>query len=111
MDLAMQIFSSDKTVTSDTKEGLKEFNSQSSTTQAKKRKKLVSMMPTIKRAFNLLGDHIVEIHTQNESLKNEKGSYEEEWLEVSETKPLKHFDDERRAKLIMSRMKKQMNKN
>ena len=36
MDLAMQIFSTDKTVRSDTIEDLKEFNSQSSTTQSEK---------------------------------------------------------------------------
>ena len=37
MDLAMQIISSDKTVRNDTIEDLKEFNSRSLTTQAKKK--------------------------------------------------------------------------
>ena len=36
MELAMQIICNDKTVRSDTVQDLKEFNSQSSTTQAKK---------------------------------------------------------------------------
>ena len=36
MDLAMQIISTDKTVRNDTIEDLKEFNSQSLTTQAEK---------------------------------------------------------------------------
>ena len=60
MELAMQIVSNDKTVRSDTIQDLKEFNSQSLTTQAKKGEQLVSMMPAIKKAFNLIGDDIVE---------------------------------------------------
>ena len=68
------------------------------------------MMPAIKKAFNLLGDDIVELHTENESLKNKIGDYDEKWLEESKNKMLKQIDDEKRANLIMSRMKKQMKK-
>ena len=49
MELAVQIISSDQTVRNDTIEDLKEFNSQSLTTQAKKGEQLVSMMPAIKK--------------------------------------------------------------
>ena len=52
----MQINSNDKTVRSDTIQDLKDFNNQSLTTQAKKVERLVSMMPAIKKAFNLMGD-------------------------------------------------------
>ena len=110
MVLAMQIISTDKTLRSDTNEGLKEFNYQSSTTQAKKGEQLVSMMPAIKKTFNVLGDDIVELHTEYESLKNKIGSYDEKWLEDSKARLLQRIDDEKRANLIMSRMKKQMNK-
>ena len=89
---------------------LKEFNSQSLTTQAKKGEQFVSMMPAIKKAFNLLGDDIVELFTKNDALKNKIGSYDEKWLGESKNKLLKQFDDEKRANLIMSRMKKQMEK-
>ena len=51
MDLAMQIISTDKTVRTDTIQDLKEFNSQSLTTQAKKGEQLASIMPAIKKAF------------------------------------------------------------
>ena len=68
------------------------------------------MMPAIKKAFNLLGDDIVELHTENEALKNQIGDYDQKWLEESKSKLLKHIDDEKRANLIMSRMKKQMEK-
>ena len=60
----MQIISADKTVRNDTIEDLKEFNSQSLSTRAKKVEQLVSMMPAIKNAFNLMGADIVELHTK-----------------------------------------------
>ena len=107
----MQLSSNDKTVRNDTIQDLKDFNQQSLTNQAKKGEQLVSMMPAIKKALNLLGDDIVELTVENESLKNQIGDYDEKWLQESKAKLLKDIDDERRANLIMSRMKKQMNKN
>ena len=67
----MQIISTDKTVRSKTVQNFKDFNLQSLTTPVKKRQQLVSMMPAIKKAFNLMGDDIVELHTENESLKKQ----------------------------------------
>ena len=106
----MQLSSNDKTVRNDTIQDLKDFNQQSLTTQAKKGEQLVSMMPAIKKAFNLMGDDIIELSTENDALKNKIGSYDERWLEESKAKLLKEIDDEKRADIIMSRMKKQMNK-
>ena len=45
----MQIISSDKTARNDSKQDLGDFNSQSLSTQAKKKEQLVSMMPAIKK--------------------------------------------------------------
>ena len=103
----MRIISTDKTVRNDTIQDLKEFNSQSLATQAKKGEQLVSMMPAFKKAIILMGDDIVDLHSENESLKNKIGSYDEKRLEESKTKLLQQIDDEKRANLIMSRMKKQ----
>ena len=69
------------------------------------------MMPAFKKAFNLLGDDILELSTENDALKNKIGSYDEKWLEESKARLLQQIDDEKRAKLIMSRMKKQTKKN
>ena len=110
MDLAIQLSSTDKTVRNNIIEDLKEFNTQSLNTQAEKGEQLVAMMPAIKKAFNLLGDDIVELSAENDTLKNKIGDYDEKWLEESENKMLKEIDNEKRANLIMSRMKKQMNK-
>ena len=106
----MQIISNDNSVRNDTIQDLKEFNQKSLTTQAKKREQLVSMMPAIKKAFNLMGDGIVDLTVENDALKNQIGEYDEKWLEESKNKMLKEIDDEKRSNLIMTRMKKQMNK-
>ena len=110
MELGLQMTSTDKTVRNDTIKDLKDFNQQSLTTQANKGEQLVSMMPANNKAFNLMGNDIVEISVENESLKNQIGDYDEKWLQESKAKLLKDIDDEKRANLIMSRMKKQMNK-
>ena len=68
-------------------------------------------MPAIKKAFNLIGDDIVDLSTENDALKNQIGEYDQKWLEESKAKLFKNINDEKRASLIMSRMKKQMNKN
>ena len=106
MELAMQIISSDQTVRNDTIEDLKEFNSQSLSTKAKRGEELVCTMPAIKKSFNLLGDDIVDLSTENDALKNQIGDYDRKWLEESKAKLLKVINDEKRANLIMSRMKK-----
>ena len=106
----MQLGSSDQSVRNDTIQDLKDFNQQSLLSQAKKGEQLVSMMPAIKKAFNLLGDDIIELSVENDGLKNRIGDYDQKWLEESKAKLLKDINDEKRANLIMFRMKKQMNK-
>ena len=106
----MQNISNDETVRNDTIQDLKDFNQQSLTTQVKKGEQLVSMMPANKKAFNLMSYDIVELSVENESLKSQIGEYDEKWLQESKAKPLKEIDDEKRENLIMSRRKKQMNK-
>ena len=106
----MQISSTNQKVRNNTIQDLKDFNQQSLSTRAKKREQMVSMMPAIKEAFNLMGNDIVELSAENDTLKNQIGNYDEKWLEESKAKLLKDIDDEKRAFLIMSRIKKQMNK-
>ena len=86
----MQFFSNDKTVRNDTRQDLKEFDCQSLSTQARKGEHLVSMMPAIKKALNLMGDDIIELSTENDALKSKIGSYDEKWLEESKNIMLNH---------------------
>ena len=95
----MQFISNDQTVRDDTIQDLKEFTSQSLTTLGKKGEQLVSTMPPIKKAFNLLGDDIVDLSTDNESLKNKIGSHDEKRLQESKGKLLKQINDEKRNKV------------
>ena len=106
----MQIGSTNQKVRNNTIQDLKDFNQQSLSTRAKKGEQLVSMMPAIKEAFTLMGNDIVDLFTENDALKEKIGDYDEKWLRESKEKLLKDIDDEKRATLIMSRMKKQMNK-
>ena len=106
----MQFISNDKTVRNDTIEDLKDFNSQPLSTRAKKGEQLVSMMPAIKNLFDLLGDNIVDLSTENDALKSKIGDYDQKWLEESKNEMLKQIDDEKRANLIMSMMNKQIEK-
>ena len=110
MELAIQISSTNQKVRNNTIQDLKDFNQQSLSTRAKKGEQLVSTMPAIKEAFNLMGSDIVELSTENDTLKNQIGNYDEKWLEESKAKLLKDIDDEKSANLILCRMKKQMNK-
>ena len=97
MELAMQFISKDETVRSDTLQDLKEFNQQPLTTQAKKDEQLVSKKPAIKKAFNLMGDDIVELSVENEYLNNQIGEKDKKWLQESKVKLLKEIDDEKIA--------------
>ena len=102
----MQLISTDQTVRNDTIQDLKDFNQQSLSTQAKKGEQLTSMMAAIKKAFNILGDGIIELSTENDVLKNQIGDYNQKWLDESKAKLLKDINDEKRANIIMARLKK-----
>ena len=56
MESAIQLISDDKAVRDETIQDLKEFNLQSLLTKSKKGEQLVSMVPAIRKAFNLMGD-------------------------------------------------------
>ena len=63
-------------------------------------------MRAIKKAFNLMGDDIIELSTENDALKKKIGSYGEKWVKESKNKMLKQTDNEERVNLIMSMTEK-----
>ena len=72
MEIAVQTISYDKTVWSNVwskKEDLKDFNSQFLVPQVRKGEQLIFLKPAIEKAFDLMGDDIVELSTKNEFLK------------------------------------------
>ena len=111
MESALEFISNDKTVICNTVQDINGFTSQSLATQVKKREQLFSMIPAFKKAYDLVGDDIAELSTEDESLNNKTGSHDGKWLEESKAKLLfKQIDDGKRAKLIMSRKENQMKK-
>ena len=64
------------------------------------------MMRAIGKSFHLRDDDLVGLSTQNECFRKKTGSYDEKWLEKSETRVLKQFDDVETANSIMSRKEK-----
>ena len=64
-------------------------------------------MPSIKKTFHLMEDDMVELSTENDFLKNKINSYDEKCLEESKARPLKQFNDDKRAYSILSKMRKQ----
>ena len=68
------------------------------------------MMPAPKKAPSLLGDDIIELTTKNDVSKDKIGSYDGKLLDEPKTKRLNQSDNERKAYLIMSRMKIQIEK-
>ena len=58
-------------------------------------------MPAIKKAYNLMGDDIVELSTENDALKNKIGSYDEKQLEECKARLLQQIDDEKKANLVV----------
>ena len=48
-----------------------------------------------------MGDDIVDLCTEDQSLKKKKGSFEEKWVEESETRILRQLIDDERANLIV----------
>ena len=96
MEVAMQYISNDKTVRGITIKKLKHFNSQSLATPVRKGEHLVSKMPRFEKVFDLLGDDIVELTTENETLKNKICSYDLKWFKESKAKLLKQIDDDKK---------------
>ena len=60
------------------------------------------MTPGIGKAFLFLGDDIVELSTEKESMKKRIKSCNKRWLEESKANVFKKFMDEKRANVIMS---------
>ena len=67
-------------------------------------------MPAFKKLFDLLDDDIIELFTENESLKNKIDCYDRKCLEESNARLLKHLDCDKRANLILSRLRELMKK-
>ena len=69
MKIALQIISNDQTVRSNSVKDIKDFNSQTPATQTKNGEKLVSKMPAIKKALDLVADDKADLSSKKYSFK------------------------------------------
>ena len=70
-------------------------------------------MPGIKNSFDLLGNYIVGLSTENDVFRHKASVYEEIWLAETKSKLLcdmKERECEKRANFIITRVKKQSSK-
>ena len=65
MEIAVQIISNDKSVRSNSLQDLKDFNSQSLATQAKRGEQPLSMMPATEKPLDLMADDLIDSSTKN----------------------------------------------
>ena len=107
MDLAIDLVKGDKTIRDETKQALKEFNEQSLQSQAKQGEQLTSMMPAIKKAFELSRDDNYELVVENTVLRDKIGDVNEAWLDASKKKLLANTGDDEKNKVYLERMKRQ----
>ena len=56
---------------------MKDYNSQTLATQAEKGDQIVSLLLAIKEGFDLMGEDVVELSTEKDTLKNKRGSFDE----------------------------------
>lgn len=110
MEQGIKLMSTNQEVRSIATQDLKDFNEQSLTTQAKKGEQLVAMMPAVKKAFRMMTDDIVELSTENGILKDKIGNYDNEWLQKSKQKMLEETKNDKRAQIVMERMRAQLAK-
>ena len=106
----MQVISNYKILSSITVHFEKEFKSQSLAKQVKTAEQLVSMVSATEKAFDIMGDDMVELFTESEALKIKMCPYDRKWLGKSKTRLLRQFDDKKRTNLIRSKMENEMKK-
>ena len=107
MDLAIDIVRGDKSIREETKQAMKEYKQQSLQSQAKQGEQLTSMMPAIKRAFELVRDDNYELVVENNVLRDKIGDVNEDWLETSKKKLLENTGDDEKNKVFLERMRRQ----
>jgi predicted metalloprotease with PDZ domain len=110
MEQSFELVKTNNEVKKEIIENIKDFKKQSLATQAKKGEELVAMMPAVKKAFNIMADDIYELSTENEILKDKIGDYDENWLKESKVKLMANTTEDKKNKLILERMRNQLNK-
>jgi hypothetical protein len=92
------------------RESLVDLNKQSLVSRAKKAEELVVNQVAYMEAMKIMADDIFDLDIENKTLRDRIGEVDEKWLHESKEKMKLSFSDERKNKLILDRMKRQMQK-
>lgn len=92
------------------REELVELNKQTVATQAKKAEELIANQVVYVEAIKMMGDDIFDLGIENEALRDKLGDVDEKWLGESKNRIKLSYDDARKNKFILERMKRQTQK-
>ena len=92
------------------REGLIDLSKQTLVSKAKKAEELIANQIVYGEAIKIMADDIFDLDIENKTLRDKMGEVDEKWLQESKEKMKLTFNDERRNKLILERMKRQMQK-
>ncbi len=92
------------------REELVELNKQTIAIQAKKAEELIANQVVYVEAIKMMVDDIFDLGVENEALRGKLGEVDEKWLGESKNRIKLSYDDTRKNRFILERMKRQNQK-
>ena len=92
------------------REELVELNKQNVATQAKKAEELTANLVVYNEAIKMMGDEIFDLGVENEALRDKIGEVDEKWLSESKNRIKLSYNDAKKNKFILERMRRQTQK-
>jgi hypothetical protein len=92
------------------REELVELNKQNAATQAKKAEELTANLVVYNEAIIMMGDEIFDLGVENEALRDKIGEVDEKWLSESKNRIKLSYNDAKKNKFILERMRRQTQK-
>jgi hypothetical protein len=92
------------------REELVELNKQNVATQAKKAEELTANLVVYNEAIKMMGDETFDLGVENEALRGKIGEVDEKWLSESKNRIKLSYNDAKKNKFILERMRRQTQK-
>lgn len=90
------------------REELVELSKQNISTRAKKAEELTANLVVYNEAITMMGDEIFDLGVENKALRDEIGQIDEMWLKESKNRIKLQYDDAKKNKFILERMRRHM---
>ncbi len=79
-------------------------------TQPKKAEELTANLVVYNEAIKMMGDEIFDLGVENEALRDKIGEVDEKWLSESKNRIKLSYNDAKKNKFILERMRRQTQK-